>query len=121
MVPATPRTLHDKKQRQLAVVPGFSVPERRPARAAHFVLCKPRRLCYTLPGANLVFALFLGSSAVEHSTVNRMVAGSNPARGATIYFGNYESSRPVKGVPPRPDHHGLATPIGGEDLHGQCA
>ena len=27
--------------------------------------------------------LFLGSSAVEHSTVNRMVAGSNPARGAT--------------------------------------
>jgi hypothetical protein len=28
------------------------------------------------------FASFLGSSAVEHSTVNRMVAGSNPARGA---------------------------------------
>src|SRR3974390_43352 len=27
--------------------------------------------------------LFLGSSAVEHSTVNRMVAGSNPARGAS--------------------------------------
>ncbi len=26
--------------------------------------------------------LFPGSSAVEHSTVNRMVAGSNPARGA---------------------------------------
>jgi hypothetical protein len=32
--------------------------------------------------ANDYFALFLGSSAVEHSTVNRMVAGSNPARGA---------------------------------------
>jgi hypothetical protein len=32
--------------------------------------------------ANDRFALFLGSSAVEHSTVNRMVAGSNPARGA---------------------------------------
>jgi hypothetical protein len=30
------------------------------------------------------FRLFLGSSAVEHSTVNRMVAGSNPARGAKI-------------------------------------
>src|SRR5689334_21181800 len=29
--------------------------------------------------------LFLGSSAVEHSTVNRMVAGSNPARGAKIF------------------------------------
>jgi hypothetical protein len=34
------------------------------------------------PVANLRFRLFLGSSAVEHSTVNRMVAGSNPARGA---------------------------------------
>ncbi len=27
-------------------------------------------------------AVFPGSSAVEHSTVNRQVAGSNPARGA---------------------------------------
>ncbi len=43
--------------------------------------CKARGLCYTLPVANR-FRLFLGSSAVEHSTVNRMVAGSNPARGA---------------------------------------
>ena len=49
---------------------------------AYFALCKARRLCYTLPHANLRFRLFLGSSAVEHSTVNRMVAGSNPARGA---------------------------------------
>src|ERR1700736_6768619 len=31
-------------------------------------------------------SLFLGSSAVEHSTVNRMVAGSNPARGAITDF-----------------------------------
>ena len=30
-------------------------------------------------------AVFLGSSAVEHSTVNRMVAGSNPARGASKF------------------------------------
>lgn len=30
--------------------------------------------------------LFLGSSAVEHPTVNRMVAGSNPARGAKFRF-----------------------------------
>ena len=29
-------------------------------------------------------ASFPGSSVVEHSTVNRMVAGSNPARGANI-------------------------------------
>lgn len=28
---------------------------------------------------------FPGSSAVEHSTVNRQVAGSNPARGATFF------------------------------------
>ena len=48
----------------------------------HFVLCNARWLCYTLPRADTV-RLFLGSSAVEHSTVNRMVAGSNPARGAT--------------------------------------
>jgi hypothetical protein len=34
------------------------------------------------PRAKDGFRLFLGSSAVEHSTVNRMVAGSNPARGA---------------------------------------
>src|SRR3954452_17894386 len=33
------------------------------------------------------FHLFLGSSAVEHSTVNRMVAGSNPARGASGLVG----------------------------------
>jgi hypothetical protein len=34
-----------------------------------------------------LFRLFLGSSAVEHSTVNRMVAGSNPARGAKTFRG----------------------------------
>jgi hypothetical protein len=60
----------------------ISAPYRCGARAGYFVLCKPRRLCYTLPLANPWFRLFLGSSAVEHSTVNRMVAGSNPARGA---------------------------------------
>ena len=35
-----------------------------------------RRVRHRLPN------VFLGSSAVEHPTVNRMVAGSNPARGA---------------------------------------
>jgi hypothetical protein len=43
------------------------------ARCDPFPFCKPWG-----------FAPFLGSSAVEHSTVNRMVAGSNPARGASI-------------------------------------
>jgi hypothetical protein len=42
-------------------------------------------LLYAARGERL-FRLFLGSSAVEHSTVNRMVAGSNPARGAICYF-----------------------------------
>jgi hypothetical protein len=53
---------------------------------SEFVLCKRKRLCYTQPRANDEFALFLGSSAVEHPTVNRMVAGSNPARGAKFRF-----------------------------------
>ena len=39
-------------------------------------------LLYAARREPLGFRLFLGSSAVEHSTVNRMVAGSNPARGA---------------------------------------
>src|SRR5580692_3391062 len=43
---------------------------------------KARGLCYTLLALRTILASFLGSSAVEHSTVNRMVAGSNPARGA---------------------------------------
>src|ERR1700691_4456844 len=46
-----------------------------PFQASEALLYAPRR--------GLGFTLFLGSSAVEHSTVNRMVAGSNPARGAS--------------------------------------
>ena len=34
-----------------------------------------------LEGIRAKFLLFLGSSAVERSAVNRLVAGSNPARG----------------------------------------
>src|SRR5439155_21158087 len=44
-------------------------------------LQRRKPLLYAHAFANHV-RLFLGSSAVEHSTVNRMVAGSNPARGA---------------------------------------
>jgi hypothetical protein len=63
------------------------IPCRGRVAAAHFPLCKARRLCYTLARREpLRFRLFLGSSAVEHSTVNRMVAGSNPARGASSLF-----------------------------------
>lgn len=55
---------------------------RSSVRSCDFLLCKAMRLCYTLPRSRPSRRLFLGSSAVEHSTVNRMVAGSNPARGA---------------------------------------
>jgi hypothetical protein len=65
------------------------------AETAHFVLCKPWGLCYTLPGAHR-FRLFLGSSAVEHSTVNRMVAGSNPARGAISDFARHRGWSPFR-------------------------
>src|SRR6516165_8431157 len=54
----------------------------RPGGGCHLVLCKPKMLCYTLAACEHLCRLFLGSSAVEHPTVNRMVAGSNPARGA---------------------------------------
>jgi hypothetical protein len=57
-------------------------------------LCKPERSCYTLPARERSVRLFLGSSAVEHSTVNRMVAGSNPARGASNPF--CASSKPQR-------------------------
>ena len=43
-----------------------------------------KALLYAARARELLFRLFLGSSAVEHSTVNRMVAGSNPARGANM-------------------------------------
>src|SRR5689334_1490843 len=46
-----------------------------------FILCKPERLCYSGGGLR---RLFPGSSVVEQPAVNRLVAGSNPARGATF-------------------------------------
>ena len=71
--------------------------------AGHFPLCKARGLCYTLARREpLRFRLFLGSSAVEHSTVNRMVAGSNPARGASwLFFSVRPCSQPFS-TPPQP-------------------
>ena len=47
-----------------------------------FMLSMPDRLCYMRSDAS---RLFPGSSAVEQPAVNRLVAGSNPARGATLY------------------------------------
>jgi hypothetical protein len=71
-----------RRRRQIVVPHGLSGPASSQRAACELVLCKPERLCYTLPAREPLFRLFLGSSAVEHSTVNRMVAGSNPARGA---------------------------------------
>src|SRR5258708_724647 len=66
------------------VASGAQAPNAGPpsARDGLIPLCKPQGLCYTQPGAKHWFALFLGSSVVEQPAVNRLVAGSNPARGA---------------------------------------
>src|SRR6266478_3166832 len=55
-----------------------TLPAPAPAVGADFPLCKPKRLCYSRTLARVV----PGSSAVEQPAVNRLVAGSNPARGA---------------------------------------
>src|SRR5262249_45663940 len=68
--------------RQAAAIPWLSASARDAAESRDLVLCKRKGLCYTLPPREQVCRSFLGSSAVEHPTVNRMVAGSNPARGA---------------------------------------
>jgi hypothetical protein len=46
-------------------------------------LSKPDQLCYTRTRTREAL-LFPGSSAVEQPAVNRLVAGSNPARGAKL-------------------------------------
>src|SRR5882762_1378441 len=65
----------------------------RRSKAAFGPLQRVEALLYAPPFANHV-RLFLGSSAVEHSTVNRMVAGSNPARGAIDRFSANFPERP---------------------------
>ena len=47
-------------------------------------LANGQSICIT-PLTAATERLFPGSSAVEHSTVNRQVAGSNPARGAILF------------------------------------
>jgi hypothetical protein len=63
---------------------GFRPHLTRRCKGAFGPLQRVEALLYAPPFANHV-RLFLGSSAVEHSTVNRMVAGSNPARGANEF------------------------------------
>src|SRR5665213_1513755 len=70
----------------------------KPLRRSHFARAadaarQPSISPFASPGGFVIRSgvadpvrMFLGSSAVEHSTVNRMVAGSNPARGAKRLF-----------------------------------
>jgi hypothetical protein len=71
------------------------------AERPHFVLCKRAGLLLYGSRAPPWFAVFLGSSVVEHSTVNRMAAGSNPARGA-IQVRQFSQLRRIRkpGLPP---------------------
>jgi hypothetical protein len=63
----------------------FSQPQirRRTAKGSLFRPLQALEALLYAPPCEQRFRLILGSSAVEHSTVNRMVAGSNPARGAS--------------------------------------
>ena len=56
----------------------------------HFCLEIKKKVCYTVQALNakddVHRSLFLGSSVVEQLTVNQLVGGSNPSRGATFIF-----------------------------------
>ena len=52
--------------------------------AGQIGLCNGQAVCY-MPRHRCCFALFPGSSVVEQPAVNRLVAGSNPARGANNF------------------------------------
>jgi hypothetical protein len=70
-----------REQSQAAGVQRFSALPSADRAAAFRPMQAEEALLYAA-GSRTCVALFLGSSAVEHPTVNRMVAGSNPARGA---------------------------------------
>src|SRR5882724_12604862 len=64
---------------------GFPSPTEACADRVISAYASARRFVIRCPAREHLCRLFLGSSAVEHSTVNRMVAGSNPARGASKF------------------------------------
>jgi hypothetical protein len=64
-------------------LPSFGLTALAAARAPpRALLSKPDKLCYMRWHLREPLPLFPGSSAVEQPAVNRLVAGSNPARGA---------------------------------------
>ena len=76
-------------------------------------LANRESVCIRPPNAAAT-QIFPGSSAVEHSTVNRQVAGSNPARGAKL------SSLTLEGVEPetvRPLFSCRCVPVRSVDLN----
>jgi hypothetical protein len=77
------------------------------ARQAYFSYASRIGFVIRCPLAIGLRRLFLGSSAVEHSTVNRMVAGSNPARGANSFP---TASFPIRPAPAEPWPHGSSSP-----------
>ena len=66
------------------------------------------------------FRLFLGSSAVEHSTVNRMVAGSNPARGAKWLFSGVLYHLPAGKIPDILENTASWTYVRGSPTFAAC-
>jgi hypothetical protein len=60
-----------------------AAPDQQLSRPAIAALQSRAALLYA--SRTLLLALFLGSSVVEQPAVNRLVAGSNPARGAKLY------------------------------------
>src|ERR1700682_15209 len=110
---ARPQSSVRQKGQQTPIAEVVCIPCRGRAGAAHFPLCKARRLCYTLARREpLRFRLFLGSSAVEHSTVNRMVAGSHPDRGATwLFFSVLPCSQPFSTPPQLIVSRSLSGPV----------
>ncbi len=61
--------------------------------------------------------VFLGSSAVEHPTVNRTVVGSNPTRGASVSRQDDET-KPLFGTPPPVPTMGTWLPVGFPEFQG---
>src|SRR5882672_7349784 len=74
--------LRAPNNRQIAAARRISAPDRARADRVISAYASAGRFVIRCPAREHLCRLFLGSSAVEHSTVNRMVAGSNPARGA---------------------------------------
>src|SRR4051794_13268911 len=91
-------TYHVQRRRKIGCNPlqnsPFTLPDDTGPRLAIWSFASPKGFVIRCRSRTIV-RLFLGSSAVEHSTVNRMVAGSNPARGASYSYHPLRHTRSV--------------------------